>query len=214
MKLSKGWMPLLSFLLFCTLTMSVFAAGSGAESDTASVSIPVSCTGKNTTETFTFWLKAESTDNQIIQNDSLSLKDGEEGKFVIRYTEPGTYHYTISQDKGTDAKTTYDDTVYAVDVYVMNDEQGVMTAEPVVYIKGSSGKKDKVSFVNQKKEAPPEKEDPSSDSQKKPESNGPVSSIQTGDSNLSYLYAGLCAISGFLLLAMVMLKKRKAKLLK
>lgn len=83
--------------------------------------------------------------------DSLSLRDGETGRFSVLYTYPGTYHYTLSQEKGTDKKTTYDETVYKVDVYVTEDEDGRMSAEPVIYLNGSSGKKQSAGFRNIKK---------------------------------------------------------------
>ena len=56
---------------------------------------------------------------------SLLLGDGENGGFSIRYTEPGDYFYVIRQTAGSTGYMTYDDTVYAVQVQVTNDEGDV-----------------------------------------------------------------------------------------
>lgn len=122
-----------------------------AAEKTVEAEIPVSCTGENTTESFSYYLKAETSEFQTLSADSLSLRDGETGSFSVLYTYPGTYHYTLSQKKGTDKKTTYDETVYNVDVYVTEDEDGRMSAEPVIYLNGNSGKKQSASFRNIRK---------------------------------------------------------------
>ena len=131
------------FMLFGTIPVC-------AAEKTVEAKIPVSSTGKNTKESFSYHLKAETSEFQTLATDSLSLRDGETGSFSVLYTYPGTYHYTISQEKGTDKKTTYDETVYNVDVYVTEDEDGEMSAEPVIYLNGSNGKKQSASFVNTK----------------------------------------------------------------
>lgn len=122
-----------------------------AAEKTVEAEIPVTCTGENTTESFSYHLKAETSEFQTLSADSLSLRDGETGSFSVLYTYPGTYHYTLSQKKGTDKKTTYDETVYNVDVYVTEDEDGRMSAEPVIYLNGSSGKKQSAGFRNIRK---------------------------------------------------------------
>ena len=118
-----------------------------AAEKTVEAKIPVSCTGENTTESFSYHLKAEPSEFQTLATDSLSLRDGETGRFSVLYT----YHYTISQEKGTDEKTTYDETVYKVDVYVTEDEDGRMSAEPIIYLNGSNEKKPSAGFRNIKK---------------------------------------------------------------
>lgn len=95
-----------------------------------------------------FFLSSETSEFQTLATDNLSLRDGETGSFSVLYTYPGTYHYTISQEKGTDKKTTYDETVYNVDVYVTEDEDGEMSAEPIIYLNGSNEKKQSASFIN------------------------------------------------------------------
>lgn len=125
----------------------------------------------------------------------MSLRDGETGSFSVLYTYPGTYHYTISQEKGTDKKTTYDETVYKVDVYVTEDEDGRMSTEPVIYLNGSSEKKQSASFINVKK----------LDTNKTPEN------VKTGDtSNTAFWFATL-GLSAMLIGIMILRRKKEDK---
>lgn len=138
--------------LLTILCAAMTAAGEvKAEEKKVTAKIPVSCTGENTDESFVYLLEGGHSEYEKVAEENLTLKDGEKGFFVIDYTYPGTYHYTIQQKKGTDNATTYDGTVYNVDVYVTENESGVMSAEPVIYVKGSAEKKAEASFVNSKK---------------------------------------------------------------
>ena len=166
-----------------------------AAEKTVEVKIPVSCTGENTTESFFYHLKAEPSEFQTLATDSLSLRDGETGSFSVLYTYPGTYHYTISQEKGTDEKTTYDETVYKVDVYVTEDEDGRMSAEPIIYLNGSSGKKPSAGFRNIKKL----------------DTDKTIGNVKTGDrSNAAFWIAA----SGFstMLMGIMILRRKKEDL--
>lgn len=49
------------------------------------------------------------------------------------FTTPGTYKYIVTQETGSDSNTTYDKTVYNADVYVTENDSGVMNAETIVY---------------------------------------------------------------------------------
>lgn len=174
------------FMLFSTLP--VYAA-----EKTVEVRIPVSCTGKNTKESFSYHLKAETSEFQTLATDSLSLRDGETGSFSVLYTYPGTYHYTISQEKGTDKKTTYDETVYKVDVYVTEDEDGKMSAEPIVYLNGSNEKKQSASFINVKK----------LDTNKTP------GNVKTGDTSNTAFWIAASGLSAMLMGIMILRRKKK-----
>lgn len=178
----------LAAMLMLFSTLPVYAA-----EKTVEAKIPVSCTGKNTKESFSYHLKAETSEFQTLATDSLSLRDGETGSFSVLYTYPGTYHYTISQEKGTDKKTTYDETVYKVDVYVTEDEDGRMSAEPVIYLNGSNEKKQSASFINVKK----------LDTNKTP------GNVKTGDaSNTAFWFATL-GLSTMLMGIMILRRKKK-----
>lgn len=178
----------LAAMLMLFSTLPVYAA-----EKTVEAKIPVLCTGKNTKESFSYHLKAETSEFQTLTTDSLSLRDGETGSFSVLYTYPGTYHYTISQEKGTDKKTTYDETVYKVDVYVTEDEDGRMSAEPVIYLNGSNEKKQSASFINVKK----------LDTNKTP------GNVKTGDaSNTAFWFATL-GLSTMLMGIMILRRKKK-----
>lgn len=176
------------FMLFNTLP--VYAA-----EKTVEARIPVSCTGKNTKESFSYHLKAETSEFQTLMADSLSLRDGETGSFSVLYTYPGTYHYTISQEKGTDKKTTYDETVYKVDVYVTEDEDGKMSTEPVIYLNGSSEKKQSASFINTKK----------LDTNKTP------GNVKTGDTSNTAFWFATSGLSAMLIGIMILRRKKEDK---
>jgi len=45
------------------------------------------------------------------------------------FTTPGTYKYIVTQETGSDSNTTYDKTVYNADVYVTENDSGVMNTK-------------------------------------------------------------------------------------
>ena len=173
-------------MLFSTLPVC-------AAEKTVEVKIPVSCTGENTTESFSYHLKAETSEFQTLATESLSLRDGETGHFSVLYTYPGTYHYTLSQEKGTDKKTTYDETVYKVDVYVTEDEDGRMSAEPVIYLNGSSGKKPSAGFRNIKKL----------------DTNKTTGKVKTGDRSNTAFWIAASGLSAMLMGIMILKRKKE-----
>ncbi len=169
-------LPLLClFLLFPVQTEAA---------ETVSARIPVSVTGGNPLETFTIVLDMETTELQTPDQLYLLLKAGEEGAFTIQYTYPGTYHYRILQEAGSDSTAVYDTSVYQVDVIVTEDENGVLYADPVVYAEGSSEKKAEITFDNTAA---------SSGSKNSSSSSKQSGSVQTGDSSMSLFYAVLLA---------------------
>lgn len=167
-----------------------------AAEKTVEAKIPVSSTGKNTKESFSYHLKAETSEFQTLATDNLSLRDGETGSFSVLYTYPGTYHYTISQEKGTDKKTTYDETVYNVDVYVTEDEDGKMSAEPVIYLNGSNGKKQSADFRNIKKL----------------DTNKTTGNVKTGDTSNTAFWFVTLGLSAMLMGIMILRRKKKEDL--
>lgn len=178
----------LAAMLMLFSTLPVCAAEKTVEAE-----IPVSCTGENTTESFSYHLKAEPSEFQTLATDSLSLRDGETGRFSVLYTYPGTYHYTISQKKGTDEKTTYDETVYKVDVYVTEDEDGRMSAEPIIYLNGSSGKKPSAGFRNIKKL----------------DTDKTIGNVKTGDRSNAAFWIAASGLSAMLMGIMILRRKKE-----
>jgi len=119
-------------------------------------------------------------------SDVLRLSDGMTGNFEVSFDSPGTYHYTIQQDAGSNKQTSYDSTVYKVDVYVTDK----MQAELVAYVSGMSEKKADIKFVNVKKVPT-------------------AGTVQTGDDVSLLCYFLMLSGSLSLLIVMSVLKKRR-----
>ena len=67
---------------------------------------------------------------------------------MSEYTEPGEYHYEISQKSGSVKNIRYDKSTYEVTVYVLNDGQGGLVSEVWASKNGSGCKTDAIQFVN------------------------------------------------------------------
>ena len=67
---------------------------------------------------------------------------------MSEYTEPGEYHYEISQKSGSVKNIRYDKSTYEVTVYVLNDGQGGLVSEVWASKNGSGSKTDVIQFVN------------------------------------------------------------------
>lgn len=134
---------LATICLLSILSFPVSASGRTVEAD-----IPVSCTAEGYDGSFQYSLSADTDAHQDIQKGSIQLKDGEGGMFTVAYDYPGTYHYEVSQASGTDPDVAYDTAVYDVDVYVTEDEKGVMHTETVAYKNGAQEKSDGCRYVN------------------------------------------------------------------
>ena len=132
------------------MVTSVLAAE--VSEQTVQAYIPVTCVGENTTESFVYHLKADSTQYQTFTSNTLSLKDGENGTFVVTYTGQGVYSYSVYQDVGSDENTVYDDIFYQVFVYVSMDENGKLIADTVAYANSSDKKAMSLDFKNVKTE--------------------------------------------------------------
>lgn len=140
----------LSLLLFCVLCLTRGAVPVKAADKSVQIRIPVSCTGTDTTERFHYELEGGESEYEQVDTGRLTLSDGEEGNFEITCNYPGTYYYTVRQEKGTDVLTTYDDTVYRVEVYVTENEEGQLAATSMAYIAGETGKRDVLRYQNSK----------------------------------------------------------------
>lgn len=185
---------ILSFLVMMSVLIPCNMV-SASEVKNVSVQIPVHCVGENTSEQFVYMIYSQDMQHQVIQTDTLTLQDGENGMFVVTYDYPGVYHYEVSQKTGNDAKTTYDDAVYSVDVYVSESVDGSMYAEPVVYLKGDSDKKDGLRFMNVKEK---QVVTPTSNPVDKSVSDTP----KTGDTTQVWYFIAGVFVSGFIIILM------------
>lgn len=189
---------LLTLLTFLTIVASNPMIMAKAADKKIEVKIPVSCVAKNSTETFVYRLEKmeDTSDDQYMMEQSLT--NGETGTFTLTEYVPGTYSYKVSQRKGKDSNTIYDENVYRVDVYVTENDQGVMSAEPILYKEGETGKKAELVFNNKKRQ------DTAKISSTTTTKTGQTTkSVKTGDQTsilMHVLTAVLCACIIFLLL--------------
>ena len=121
-----------------------------AEAKSVTAQIPVSCIAEGMQDTFCYYLEGVGSEAESVEATKIYLRDGENGAFVISYLEPGTYHYLVHQESGTDSKAIYDNTIYNVDVYVTTEENGTLSADPIIYKEGSTQKKAELEFINSK----------------------------------------------------------------
>lgn len=131
---------ILLLIILCLMTTPVYAAG------TIDAVIPVSCTAKNSNEEFKVSIKG-GNGNQA-SPETVYIKDGETENVSVSFSTPGTYKYIVTQETGSDSNTTYDKTVYNADVYVTENDSGVMNAETIVYKNGSDNKLPECNFTN------------------------------------------------------------------
>ena len=98
---------------------------------------------------------------EVVSTTNTSARANSEGiaigKFTfpaIKYTDPGTYNYTVKEVVPEDAEKlngmTYDTTVYTVVVTVVDNGDGKMTATPVI----NDGNAENIVFRNDYKPAP------------------------------------------------------------
>ena len=103
-------------------------------------------------EEFTFNLTAA---DGAPEPEKKSVKNGADGKFsfgTITFTKAGTYTYTISEQKGTEANVTYDETIFTVTIKVTEDaENGTLTVSEPEYTAEKNNvrtEKEGISFTN------------------------------------------------------------------
>ena len=65
---------------------------------------------------------------------------------LTKFTDPGIYHYTVSETEGSYEGIVYDDTIYDVYVYIVTDDAGTLSVGNVVSVK--DGTKGNLSFTN------------------------------------------------------------------
>ena len=106
------------------------------------VDIKLSCTARGISDAFTYVLTDEGGNG-----DTISLTDGQTGFFNKEYSDVGVYRYTLHQESGASKNIQYDDTIYKVDVYITNEEEG-LSAVCAVYESGSNSKVDHPGFIN------------------------------------------------------------------
>ena len=74
-----------------------------------------------------------------------------QGSFAIAFTKPGNYAYRLYQKAGADSNVAYDQTVFNVEIAVMNDAPGEMYAVVTVSVQDHAHKPESVAFENVRK---------------------------------------------------------------
>lgn len=130
MKKIKSTMRILIMTAICSVTAVLPALAEKTPAVAVPVQISLSGTLPDPAEDFVVELKADNAANPMPENAQNGICSvtitgaGSETFPALTYDKPGIYSYTIYQAAGTNAKCTYDDTVYALTVYVTNAEDG------------------------------------------------------------------------------------------
>ena len=154
---------------------------------------------------------------------------------MSEYTEPGEYHYEISQKSGSVKNTRYDKSTYEVTVYVLNDGQGGLVSEVWASKNGSGSKTDAIQFVNTGltvirhaatpvttrmpavrpttalKRATTVQGRPGGSTTAVSHSVKTASSPKTGDNTPLEVFVGILVLSGVMAAAILVLRKRQKK---
>ena len=131
-KLIKGTAIIAAaFAFFLSITpFETFASVRAAE---AKITITKHISGiEETDEVFTFQISADDEAFPMPDNAELTIEGTGKASFDIRYGEVGIYTYTVREIAGSGEYCTYDDTVYAVSVYVLWDEENAKLVTVVV----------------------------------------------------------------------------------
>ncbi len=130
------------------------------------------------------------------ETSELNIDKSGKGEFKIGFTDPGTYVYKISQDKGNDPNISYDTTVYDVTVAVFTDDQQNMSYKICVNKEKTDTKTPKIVFKNTR----PSDEGPKPSPSSTPVIADPTKSHNTSDSSGMIKYASIMFISVLTLL--------------
>ena len=139
-------------ILLLTFASGVFAFA--AENPTVKLSVNISVSGSvpTTPEDYTIELKAVESANPMPDGSvsgAYTLTAKGKGSFsfpVIDFVKVGVYRYTVRQIPGTKPRCVYDDTVYNVNVTVINTADGGFEAYVTAREALSGNKPDKMAF--------------------------------------------------------------------
>ncbi len=101
--------------------------------------------------TYNICIKTDEANAPLPKDDKVLINSSGQGKFQIELNEPGTYVYTVYQEKGSDQDIQYDDTMYDIYVYVTNNENDQLVYTVSVTYADTDQKPVSVDFKNKKK---------------------------------------------------------------
>lgn len=193
--------------VMCMVSMSIPAFA--AESPEVSIPVSVSLSGTlpKPAEDFTIKLRADNASypmpegaNRDVYTMTITGADTKNLP-IIAYNRVGVYTYTIYQVAGSNRKCTYDDTVYALTVYVTNAEDGSgLEATTVLYPDSEGDKQPGADFNNAYEMVKPT---PTPAPTPKP------TTPKTGDASNPVLYTVLIALSAGVIVALFLTRKSK-----
>lgn len=141
-------------LLLCMLMLGSVAYAGDTASVTIGVDITLAGTLPSVAETFFIQLSADDAAYPMPQGSIngryvLEVQGAAQTKLPsIVYDGVGKYTYTLRQRSGTNAKCSYDPSVYTLTVYVTYEAKGKLMATAVLYKTGETEKQDDVVFHN------------------------------------------------------------------
>ena len=207
------------------------------------VTLPVSVIYRNQnsadSRVFEYMLSSKESGVPMPQETELRItvsNGAGRGSFgTIEYTELGEYHYEISQKSGSVKNIRYDQSVYEVTVYVLNDGQGGLVPEIRASKAGDGSKTDEIQFVNTKitanrptatpaitrtptakpttamRRATTVQGRPGGSTTAVSHSVKTVSSPKTGDNTPIEVFVGILVLAGLMVAAILILRKRQKK---
>lgn len=179
----------------CMVSMSIPALAEENPGVSIPVSISLSGTLPDPAEAFTVSLKADDASYPMPEGSdggvcTMTITGADTKNLpTVTYDRVGIYTYTIYQTAGSNAKCTYDDTVYTLTVYITNAEDGDgLDATAVLYPDTEGDKQPCAGFENVYETVKPV--DP-----------------KTGDDSSPVLYAVLIAASIGVIAALFLTRK-------
>ena len=218
----KRWMSIILgtvMAVMCMMTMTVPAFA--AENPGVSIPVTVSLSGTlpKPAEDFTIKLRADNASYPMPEGSvgdiyTMTITGADTKNFpTITYNRVGVYTYTIYQVAGNNKKCTYDDTVYALTVYITNAEDGSgLEATAVLYPDSEGNKLPGAEFDNEYETVKPTPTDP--DTPRTGDESTPTDphTPKTGDESTPVLYAVLIAVSlGVIVFLFLTRKSKKAE---
>jgi len=150
----KSGSALFFAVLLCFSVFFTVAYAAEVSSEAIPVTVELSGTLPTTPEDFVIVFKPDSGEYPMPEGSADGAYKatitgaGSADLPKITFTKAGVYTYTVAQEAGSNAKCTYDSTVYHVQVVVTNAADGSLETAIVIYIKDVSEKLDAIVFKN------------------------------------------------------------------
>lgn len=125
------------------LLFMLFFAAIPVRAQSYVVSVPVSYTCKKDVSG-----KIIFTSDETHTQRAYTFTNNTKKEIPLSYSSLGTYRYTITKEKGSDANITYDERTYKVIVSLTRSETDTIRTTVIVYLQGSIEKLSEISYVD------------------------------------------------------------------